>query len=129
MDWSSDFDVSSFFLLEGSGDSEAECSFVLAVDEKYVVMDEDDAESCCGSSCDDILLGKCSDADGKDYDGNYHAWIHGCWSCEKVVFTYLLSEIVCSSEERDSGVVIDTSRMMTKLDDKQFWETCLSMGY
>ncbi|GMJ02028.1 hypothetical protein HRI_003872000 [Hibiscus trionum] len=114
-------DVSRFFLVEHSGDSEvdSESSMDITTSTTGGGVDDDDAESCsCDAICTERLddfyevILRLLDDDGGDED-----------------------LIDCNDEDRDQdgeepGLGIDLCReVMDRMEDRLFWETCMAVGY
>ncbi|KAK8623847.1 hypothetical protein V6N13_065210 [Hibiscus sabdariffa] len=121
-------DVSRFFLVEHSGDSELVSESSMDITTATVAagggVDDNDAESC---SCDaisterlddfyEVILRLLDDDDDDDGDGDEDL-------------------IDCNEEGRDRdgeepGLGIDLCReVMDGMEDRLFWETCMAVGY
>ncbi|KAH1096474.1 hypothetical protein J1N35_013395 [Gossypium stocksii] len=114
-------DISCFFLIEDSGDSEHD-SESSSMDITTVTVagsggDEDDAESC---SCDTISTERLDDfyqaiLKFLDDDGDDQDLIH------------------CNDDEDGDerpGLGMDLCReVMDGMEDRLFWETCMAVGY
>ncbi|KAK8585795.1 hypothetical protein V6N13_050766 [Hibiscus sabdariffa] len=118
-------DVSRFFLVEHSGDSELISESSMDITASTVAagggVDDNDAESC---SCDAISTERLDDfyeviirlLDDDGGGGNEDL-------------------IDCNDEDRDRGgeepgLCIDLCReVMDGMEDRLFWETCMAVGY
>ncbi|KAL5712846.1 hypothetical protein ACHQM5_014973 [Ranunculus cassubicifolius] len=119
-------DVSSFFLVESSGDSEGEFDSIVSMScDHFAMEDENDAESCCSGSFDVACMNDVSIIDvnaeydrgeddiEEDDDGEYdssisHKFDGGNWIWKSKVGEDLSEEM---SEEEEN---------------KLFWDTCLA---
>ncbi|KAF9673301.1 hypothetical protein SADUNF_Sadunf10G0009900 [Salix dunnii] len=123
-------DVSSFLLVEGSADSEAEYGILklyLDVTVACDAADDDDAESC---SCDtaDCVHGF---DETFEVDHDYHR--EPSWSTGRRTFlkdAALDCMIIDEGGEEESKADIDLTReVMDAMEDRLFWETCIALGY
>ncbi|XP_019056021.1 PREDICTED: uncharacterized protein LOC104613517 [Nelumbo nucifera] len=118
--WRLVVDASSFFLVEATGDSEADCDPIgTTAGNEFSTVDDDDAESCTSDSCSSEFIngntvhesfngfGDDDDnADGSDEDDG-------------------LSDISSGgAKSRDEGQDGELMNEMEK--SKLFWETCLA---
>ncbi|KAK8510916.1 hypothetical protein V6N13_091276 [Hibiscus sabdariffa] len=115
-------DVSSFFLVEDSGDSELDRGPSSMVD----AADEDDAESC---SCNDTIMAERSlddfyavvhrhDDEGEEEEDEQDFIDCGHWSCGSV-----------GSIGEAIGSYNICREVMDGMEDRLFWETCMAIGY
>ncbi|BAT87368.1 hypothetical protein LR48_Vigan09g217500 [Vigna angularis] len=106
-------DVSSWLLVEDSGDSEGDTGFFSLL--YQVVSNDDDAESC---TCDTAgTCGLSEDVEG----GEDEMWLSD---------TSL--EIECSSSPLVVEDEVETRIVkvnVNDVEDKIFWETCMAVGY
>ncbi|KAL5983958.1 hypothetical protein ACLOJK_018060 [Asimina triloba] len=133
--WTTHLDAyPSFAVLEQTGDSEDD-----TVDRRILIHDAaldvpllreedgDDAESCSCDSWDAICAAESVSGDVGESEnalGDDSGWAY--WAAA-------MSEEPSSAmeeEEEDGGVVSGISRnAIEAMEDKEFWETCLAVGY
>jgi hypothetical protein len=125
-------DVSSFLLVEGSADSEAEYGLlklyldvtIACAAAAAAAADDDDAESC---SCDttDRIHGFSETFEVDDH--REPSW-SGCKMFLKDAALDCM--IIEEGDQEESKVDINLSReVMDAMEDRLFWETCIALGY
>lgn len=120
-------DISCFFLVEESGDSEAD--YVVDIAGDAGGDDSDDAESCCHNTMEIQMVDDFDHEDVVVCDDHCQEF-SGCdepsWRSAKVWR-------MDSTEEGEEEVVFGISRrrreVMDGMEDKHFWETCIAAGY
>ncbi|EEF45462.1 uncharacterized protein LOC8262368 [Ricinus communis] len=126
-------DLSSFLLVEGTADSEADCEFLKLCQDAIMICDydgdpEDDAESC---SCDTSeVLESNDDQDCRDSDEADNKDCHGKQSWCKI---WLENEELEYMSTEDGEATSDgtnlSKKIIDQMEDRHFWETCLAVGY
>lgn len=136
-------DMSSFLLVEGTADSEADYG-ILKICHEHVNMtyDEDDAESCSceyTSGSDHTLLGSdqevlcldhehevdehSSEHNDADYEGKQRRKGYKMWLRDN-------ANLMAADDEAESKDGININReVMDQMEDWLFWETCMAVGY
>lgn len=114
-------DISCFFLMEDSGDSELDFKSsmdITRVTEAGSGGDEDDAESCSCDTIDTVRLDDFYQAILKfldDDDGDDQDWMD------------------CKDDEHGDGrpgLGMDLcGEVMDGMEDRLFWETCMAVGF
>ncbi|KAJ6719818.1 GLUTAMIC ACID-RICH PROTEIN-LIKE [Salix purpurea] len=128
-------DVSSFLLVEGSADSEAEYGILKLYLDVTAACDEadddddddDDAESC---SCD---AADCVHGFDETFEVDHDDHREPSWSTGRRMFlkdAALDCMIMDEGGEEESKADIDLTReVMDAMEDRLFWETCIALGY
>ncbi|KAK9289209.1 hypothetical protein L1049_017683 [Liquidambar formosana] len=136
MNWRNVVDVSPFFLVEDSGDSEADFDPQKTCHD-VDIAGIDDAESC--SSDSSYTLEK-NDVDEQDYsasndgegDCGHDYKEPSCRSSRKKLLSDDASECISTEEGEDEETrvgVCESREVMDEMEDSLFWETCLAVGY
>ncbi|CAK7332893.1 unnamed protein product [Dovyalis caffra] len=119
-------DVSSFLLVEGSADSEADYGLpklyldvTIACDDD----DDDDAESCSCDTTDHV----------HGFDEAFEVDDHRepSWSgCKMILRDAALDCMIIEEGEEESKVDNNLRKeVVDAMEDRLFWETCLAAGY
>ncbi|KAF9623157.1 hypothetical protein IFM89_037738 [Coptis chinensis] len=135
-------DVSSFFVVESSGDSEVDLDPIISTGSKNIALAENDAASCCDEydvasmdDCVDIELQENNKEDCyHDNEVNYgsHIFGDGSWTCQKMDFSYQSCISIQTAEhehEKQPKGGDDVSEELMNEEEKSrlFWITCLAL--
>ncbi|KAJ4828928.1 hypothetical protein Tsubulata_040076 [Turnera subulata] len=129
-------DLSSFLLVEGSADSEADYGVLKLCLDMNIPRDEDDAESCSWDTSD--APSSLESFGSEDHDQCSHfndadKSIFGkpTWSSCKVWFADAAMEYVSAEdgEEETINSTLVRKDAMDQMEDRLFWETCMAVGY
>jgi len=133
-------DVSSWFLIEDSADSEGDTGFFSLLYPNNIVANtgynEDDAESCTRDTAG--TCGLCGDGEGGEDENGYGEFCgdedEGCgsgWSNSTMWLSDASLEVECSSplvvEDEVETRIVKVN--VNDVEDKIFWETCMAVGY
>ncbi|KAF5192492.1 hypothetical protein FRX31_017920 [Thalictrum thalictroides] len=149
-------DVSSFFLVESSGDSEANSSDSISSMDCNIALAEDDAESCCGSS-DVACMDDCNDINDQDYieleDGHFDEDDDTCadrcgnanwtwqeiglsgnanWTWQEIGISLLLDDTSGSMQTEQkkqpkARADVSADTMNEEEQNRLFWDNCLAL--
>lgn len=131
-------DVSSFLLVEGSADSEADCGLLKLCEDVIMACDYDDedAESCSCDTVDSLEVfdydGTGGDQDCSGYDeakANKECAEERNW-CRLWLGVAGLEYMSTENGEEESKADAKWSKeVIDQMEDSLFWETCLAVGY